>query len=310
AHPQALHELRLIVAHLIERNYRPEIDPRLEFTQQLLALAALFRSRLIALVAHWIRVGYCQGNFNSDNCAAAGFTLDYGPFGFCERFDPHFQPWIGGGEHFSFFNQPVAAEVNYQMFCSSIRPLLADDSQALAGLEQIQEGFAAAMNQALAAMWASKLGLIHYNAALVTELLQLLVSSNADMTIFFRRLSDLPADLSALKDSFYTPSSEQLDAQWTRWLQSWRALLSNRADLPAISAAMKRVNPTITWREWLIAPAYQQAAQGDFSLIQELQALFSHPYEDQPPHLDARYNRLKPLETFHAGGISHYSCSS
>ncbi len=310
AHPQALHELRMIVLHLIERNYRPEIDPSLEFTQQLLALAALFRSRLIALVSHWIRVGYCQGNFNSDNCAAAGFTLDYGPFGFCERFDPQFQPWIGGGEHFSFFNQPVAAEVNYQMFCSSIRPLLADDSQALAGLEQIQEDFAAAMNQALEAMWASKLGLIHYNAALVTELLQLLVSSNADMTIFFRRLSDLPADLSALKDSFYTPSSELLDAQWTRWLQSWRALLTSGADLPATSAAMKRVNPTITWREWLIAPAYQQAAQGDFSLIQELQALFSHPYEDQPPNLDARYNRLKPLDTFNAGGISHYSCSS
>ncbi|MCL1483092.1 MAG: protein adenylyltransferase SelO family protein [Marinobacter sp.] len=51
-------------------------------------------------MANWIRVGYCQGNFNSDNCAAGGFTLDYGPFGFCDVFDPQFQPWTGGGHHF------------------------------------------------------------------------------------------------------------------------------------------------------------------------------------------------------------------
>ena len=70
------------------------------------------------MVANWIRVGYCQGNFNSDNRAAGGFTLDYGPFGFCELFDLRFQPWTGGGEHFCFFNQPSAAEANYQMFWS------------------------------------------------------------------------------------------------------------------------------------------------------------------------------------------------
>ena len=54
----------------------------------MLELARLFRGRLTALVADWMRVGYCQGNFNSDNCAAGSYTLDYGPFGFCELFDP------------------------------------------------------------------------------------------------------------------------------------------------------------------------------------------------------------------------------
>ncbi len=113
SHPDARSELQMIVAHLIERNYRLEIDPALAFSEQVVALAGLFRTRLTSLVAHWIRVGYCQGNFNSDNCAAGGFTLDYGPFGFCELFDPLFQPWTAGGEHFCFFNQPVAAEANY-----------------------------------------------------------------------------------------------------------------------------------------------------------------------------------------------------
>jgi uncharacterized protein YdiU (UPF0061 family) len=117
-----LKELQMIVKHLIRRNYKSEIDQNLTFTTQIIELAKLFRGRLTKLVANWIRVGYCQGNFNSDNCAAGGFTLDYGPFGFCELFDPRFQPWTGGGEHFSFFNQHIAAEANYQMFWAALRP--------------------------------------------------------------------------------------------------------------------------------------------------------------------------------------------
>jgi uncharacterized protein YdiU (UPF0061 family) len=310
AHPEALQELRMLAAHLIARNYRPEIDPGLGFSEQLVELARLFRGRLTALVAQWMRVGYCQGNFNSDNCAAGGYTLDYGPFGFCELFDPRFQPWTGGGEHFCFFNQPVAAEANYQMFWAAIRLLLEDTPEDLARLDQLREGFSEAMTQELEAMWASKLGLATYNAALVNELLELLVRSKADFTIFFRRLSAIPERLSALQESFYLPSSPELDAQWEHWLQRWRERIHEGGDLSATAAAMKRVNPAITWREWLVVPAYEQAAQGDFSLIQELQAIFSHPYDEPPAELAARYDRLKPREFFNAGGVSHYSCSS
>ncbi len=310
AHPAALNELQMIVAHLIERNYRPEIDPSLDFSDQLVALAGLFRGRLTALVADWMRVGYCQGNFNSDNCAAAGFTLDYGPFGFCELFDPRFQPWTGGGEHFSFFNQPMAAEANYQMFWAAIRLLLAGQTEALAQLDQIREGFAEAMQRELEAMWTRKLGLITYDAALVNELLELMDLTKVDYTIFFRRLSAIPEQLSDLKASFYLPSSEQRDAQWQSWLQRWRARISEAGDIHKTSAAMKRTNPKVTWREWLIAPAYQQAEQGDYTLIQELQQVFSHPYDEQSAELEMTYDRLKPREFFNAGGVSHYSCSS
>ena len=73
---------------------------------------------------------------------------------------------------------------------------------------------------------------------------------------------------------------------------------------------MKRVNPKYTWREWLVAPAYQQAGQGDSSLIKELQQVFSHPYDEQTAELETRYDRLKPQDFFNAGGVSHYSCSS
>jgi uncharacterized protein YdiU (UPF0061 family) len=310
AHPEALQELHLIVAHLIARNYRPEVDPTLPFPSQVVELARLFRGRLTALVANWIRVGYCQGNFNSDNCAAGGFTLDYGPFGFCELFDPRFQPWTGGGEHFSFFNQPQAAEANFHMAWTALRPLLEDSPEARAQLDQIREGFAEAMQQALDAMWARKLGLSTADPDLVNALLPLMASSRVDYTIFFRRLSTLPEHLSELQESFYEPLPAALEAPWMQWLQRWRHRLPESGDPAAIVAAMKRANPAITWREWLIAPAYEQAAQGNTQLIRELQDVFRDPYNEPAPELAAKYDRLKPTEFFNAGGVSHYSCSS
>ena len=310
AHPNAQNELKMIVEHLIERNYRQEIDPGLDFSNQVIELATLFRSRLTKLVANWIRVGYCQGNFNSDNCAAGGFTLDYGPFGFCEQFDPSFQPWTGGGEHFAFFNQTFAAEANFEMFWKSLRQLLDGDAQNLAQLDQIREEFAEVMQQEIEAMWVKKLGLNSFNSLLVNELLELMIISKIDYTVFFRRLSVIPEDLSMLKESFYMPSSEQLDARWNNWLQNWHLQLKGCNELGARSAAMQSSNPNITWREWLIAPAYEKAAQGDYSLIKELQNVFSNPYEEQSKELESKYNVMKPKQFFNLGGISHYSCSS
>ena len=304
AHPRALEELRLIVAHLIERNYRPDIDPSLAFNAQVVELARLFRGRLTALVADWLRVGYCQGNFNSDNCAAGGYTLDYGPFGFCELFDPRFQPWTGGGEHFCFFNQPAAAEANYTMFWSAVRLLLDGDPSALAQLDAVHEGFAPAMSQAVEAMWAAKLGLAQHDGALFNDLLALMLSTKVDYTMFFRRLSALPVNLSALKESFYQPISDGLESRWLAWLQRWRGQVT------ATAAAMQQVSPAIAWREWQVVPAYEQAAQGDPSLVHSLQALFSQPYETPSAAVAASHDRLRPREFFHAGGVSHYSCSS
>jgi len=310
AHPGALNELQMVVQHLIERNYRPEIDPSLAFSDQLIELAGLFRNRLTALVANWIRVGYCQGNFNSDNCAAGGFTLDYGPFGFCELFDPGFQPWTGGGEHFCFFNQPVAAEANYQMFWASIRLLLSGNKEALARLDQIREGFSGAMDREIEVMWARKLGLVNYDAALVNELLELMVLTKVDYTVFFRRLSSIPESILALKESFYQPNSEQLDARWNHWLQRWLECVRGSKDAKTTSIVMNYSNPKYTWREWLIMPAYQQAERGETSQIKELQQIFRNPYEEQLGELEMKYNRLKPQEFFSAGGVSQYSCSS
>jgi len=310
AHQGALKELKMIVKHLIKRNYKKEINPSITFDNQVVDLAYLFRGRLTSLVANWIRIGYCQGNFNSDNCAAGGFTLDYGPFGFCELFDPRFQPWTGGGEHFSFFNQKNAAEANYQMFWAALRLLLIDNAEALKRLDNIRDDFAQTMNHEMENMWAKKLGLIRYEPSLVNEMLQLMISSKVDYTIFFRRLSNIPNNITEIKESFYQTSSEQIDNKWNSWLQRWREKIKNRVDQTEISAKMKLVNPKYTWREWLITPAYEKAEQGDYSLIKELQAVLANPYEKQSLEIERKYDRLKPKKFFNSGGISHYSCSS
>ena len=310
AHESAFDELRMLVEHVIEREYRHEMDASQPLEDQVIELARLFRTRLISLVANWLRVGYCQGNFNSDNCAVGGYTLDYGPFGFCEAFDVEFQPWTGGGEHFAFFNQPAAAEANFHMFWTALRPLVEHDEQKCEQLDDIRRGFGSAMQAQTQTMWAAKLGLAEFDMELFTKLMQLMMRAEVDYTLFFRELSHIPDDIAALKKSFYVKTSPTLDEQWQAWLTQWRAQVSDGQDLTKVSEAMKKVNPKYTWREWLVVPAYQQAAIGDYSLIQELQQVFSQPYYEQSKEVEDKYYRLKPKAYFNAGGVSHYSCSS
>ena len=311
AHDNAQLELTAIVAHLIEREYQSEIDSSLAFHQQIIELAKSFRTRLSQLVAHWLRVGFCQGNFNSDNCQAGGLTLDYGPFGFCELFDPDFQPWTGGGQHFAFLNQPAAAEANFHMFWLALRTLLAQDQQAIEQLDEVRSGFKVEMQQQCQSMWAAKLGLSEFPQQLFSQLMPLMTQTKLDYTIFFRELSHIPSDIGSLKKSFFQATSAVLDQQWQHWLDQWLDLLANeKQDLDTIKINMQLTNPKYTWREWLVAPAYEQAKQGDYSLIEELKQVFNDPYSEQEQAIEEKYYRLKPDHFFNAGGISHYSCSS
>jgi len=310
-HANAVAELEQIVLHVIEREYADVIDNALSTAEKVVLLAREFRSRLTSLVANWIRVGYCQGNFNSDNCAVGGFTLDYGPFGFCEEFNPRYQPWTGGGLHFAFFNQPEAAARNFDSFCSALRPLLVSDQDALQQLDEIQADFEQVMQEEVEKIFAAKLGLELFDTALFSELVTLMLQTSVDYTIFFRELSSIPDDIDPLKKSFYVNCNEEMDTRWSEWLTRWKTLISNTASgLEDISAQMQRVNPKYTLREWLLAPAYQQAATGNYELIRELQKVMTQPYAEQSKEVQEKYYRLKPSELNEVGGVSHMSCSS
>ncbi len=297
-------------------------------------LAREFRSRLTSLVANWIRVGYCQGNFNSDNCAAGGFTLDYGPFGFCDVFNPHYQPWTGGGHHFSFLNQPEAAERNFHMFWTALRPLLTSQQDYLRQFDEIRSGFSKVMQAQMEKMWAAKLGLGTFHAALFSELETLMVQTPVDYTIFFRELSMVPDDIVPLKKSFYKDSNcamaamhpmvetdpEGMDKRWSEWLTKWKSLIGSASTTDAnaapprsreeLSRQMKLVNPKYSLREWFLVPAYSQATAGNYSLVRELQEVMTQPYAEQSKEVEEKYYRLKPSEFFEVAGFSFVSCSS
>jgi uncharacterized protein YdiU (UPF0061 family) len=324
-HPKAMEELENIVLHLIDREYGAVIDKKLATVEKVVLLAREFRSRLTTLVANWIRVGYCQGNFNSDNCAAGGFTLDYGPFGFCDVFNPHYQPWTGGGHHFSFLNQPIAAERNFHMFCTALRPLLTSHQDCLRQIDEIRSAFSTVMQAQMEKMWAAKLGLGTFDAALFRELETLMVQTPVDYTIFFRELSMIPDDIHPLKKSFYKHSTYEtdpdgMDRRWSQWFTNWKSLIGSASTTDAnatarhshdeLSRQMKLVNPKYSLREWLVAPAYQQATAGNYSQVRELQEVMTQPYAEQSQEVAQKYYRLKPSELFEVGGLSYYSCSS
>ncbi len=313
-HPEALQELKMLFLHLIDREYSECIDQSLSLKEKVFLVAKEFRDRFTSLVADWIRVGYCQGNFNSDNCAVGGFTLDYGPFGFIDMFDPRYQPWTGGGNHFSFLNQPVAAEINFDMFCLSLAPLLGDDQMALKNLEEIRDDFSKQMKEKLDKVWASKLGMQGFDAELFKELITLMIETHVDYTIFFRELSNIPKDITLLEKSFYDHGrlNDKLRDRWSNWLEKWRSSLdvSTLEEENKLSTEMKKTNPKYSLREWILVPAYQKANTGDYSLVKELQDIMTDPYAEQSFEIEEKYYKKKPQQLFDIAGVSHISCSS
>ena len=312
-HKDALKELEMIVLHLIDREYSEEIKEDLRLEEKVLLLAQSFQDRLTSLVANWIKVGYCQGNFNSDNCAAGGFTLDYGPFGFVELFEPKYQSWTGGGIHFSFFNQPRAALKNFKSFCSALKPLLSSNKEALEELEKIENNFSKVMQEKMQNMWASKMGLEKFDYELFDELINLMIDTKVDYTIFFRELSNIVDDISNIEKSFYVNlENDILKQRWNSWFENWKVKINvnDEESKQKLSNQMKLNNPKYTLREWHLVWAYQEAQNGNYEPVNELQEVMTKAYEEQTKEIEEKYYTKKPKDFFGIAGISHVSCSS
>jgi uncharacterized protein YdiU (UPF0061 family) len=141
-----------------------------------------------------------------------------------------------------------------------------------------------------------------------------MVHTPVDYTMFFRELSAVPDDVESLQKSFYrnlagATNPEGLEQRWSTWLANWKSLTGS-VDREVLSRQMKLVNPKYSLREWFVVPAYQQAAEGNYELLRDLQEVMTRPYAEQSTDVEDKYYRLKPSELFAVGGWSHYSCSS
>lgn len=310
--PSAMRELEQIVEHALFREY-PKIAERNEdLRDKAVAMLEEFPERLGQVVAGWLRVGFCQGNFNSDNCLVGGRTMDYGPFGWIDRYNPLFAKWTGSGEHYGFLNQPQAAIANFHTLLTSVAVLLGQEAQPQA--VALMEAGAKKIQSAAQETFRIKLGFLRDSekgTELWEELEPLMRKSDIDYTIFFRQLaavlecSDSPEmGLKQIQRAFYQALPEGLAAEWTAWLQSWAAAVLVEGDVAEVTARLRAVNPKYVPREWMLAEAYDKAALGDYSMVNELLELFRHPYDEQPDFED-RYFSRGPEDKVSQGGIAY-----
>ena len=251
--------------------------------------------RTAVMVVHWMRVGFVHGVMNTDNMSALGLTIDYGPYGWLEPYEPNWTPNTtdAGQGRYRFANQPSVAYWNVARFAESLFPLINSEDRLYRSLDLYRETY----QTANAEMMAGKLGLTSVTSdadhALIEELTRLLERSEADYTIFFRRLSDWPAGIGTgnpaslfehVAPSFY---AESIDAEtrerWAEWSTHYaRRAADEKFDDAERSRRMKRINPKFVLRNYLAQNAIVAAEKGDYSVLNHLLRVLETPYDELP----------------------------
>ncbi len=282
-------------------------------------LAAWFHAvcvRTAVVVAHWMRVGFVHGVLNTDNMSILGLTIDYGPYGWIDDYDPDWTPNTtdAEGRRYRFGWQPRVAHWNLAQLAQALSPLFASAAPLQAGLD----AYAAAWSEAERDNAAGKLGFSSCDdadLALMRELQALLHDAGADMTIFFRALADVDVDVAMpvptpLRGAFYDESRRlATEPALIDWLARYAARC--RADgLPAEArvAHMHAANPRFVLRNYLAQQAIDRATQGDDGGVLELLEVMRDPYGEQPGR--EAFAARRPDWARDRAGCSMLSCSS
>ena len=255
------------------------------------ALLAQVARQTAELLAQWQAVGFCHGVMNTDNMSMLGLTIDYGPFGFLDGFDPgHVCNHSDHQGRYAYARQPNVAFWNLHALAQALLPLMecageAASAPLLEALEVYRSTFPAALMRRMRA----KLGLVAEQAedqALVDDFLRLLAAGRVDFTIAFRRLSGFAQDdaNAPLRDLFL--DREGFDA----WAARYRARLAAEHSLDAErQARMRAVNPAVVLRNHLAEGAIRQARAGDFGEVSRLLKVLQRPYDEPVSAADADF---------------------
>ena len=269
--------------------------------------------RTARLMVHWMRVGFVHGVMNTDNLSILGLTIDYGPYGWVDNFDPTWTPNTtdAQGRRYCFARQPEIARWNLERLAEALGTIA--DAQALAvGLDRYSEVY----NESFAQAFAAKFGFAAWDnadAELVESAFDLMQRAEVDMSLFFRHLAQVDPrapSLAVLAEAFYRPELLALHrSEWLGWLAGWseRVLADGEATAPRVER-MNAANPKYVLRNYLAQQAIDRAAQGDAGMIHELLEVLRHPYDEQPGN--ERYAAKRPDWARHKAGCSMLSCSS
>jgi uncharacterized protein YdiU (UPF0061 family) len=281
--------------------------------------------RTARMLVHWMRVGFVHGVMNTDNMSILGLTIDYGPYGWLDDFDPTWTPNTtdAGGRRYRYGAQPAVAQWNVVRLAEALAPLFGDD---VAPLQRAIDRYADVYGAEYGAMLAAKLGLEpgEETLALAQEAFMLLHRAEVDFTRFFRalggiaghRADDVASDatgaalVDALGDVFYDEGKRAAQAEALgAWLARWRERVRARGlDPAAVRASMHAANPRYVLRNYLAQEAIDAAEGGDPSLVHELLEVMRRPYDDQPGR--ERFAARRPEWARHRAGCSMLSCSS
>jgi len=303
--------LRQLVDLCIARDF-PELDDAGE--QRYAAWFAQVCERTAVLVAHWMRVGFVHGVMNTDNLSILGLTIDYGPYGWVDDYDPDWTPNTtdAQGRRYRFGTQPQVAYWNLTRLAQALAPLFEDVAPLHDGLARFQAMHARCERDDIAA----KLGLAECqdaDLALMADWLTLLHDGEMDMTLAFRGLIDLDPQaprLAVLEEAFYSEARrEAVLPALQQWLQRYAARLQADAlDPVQRRERMAAANPLYVLRNWLAQEAIEMAGQGDLSGVHTLQEVLRRPYEVQPGR--EHYAAKRPEWARNKAGCSMLSCSS
>lgn len=277
---------------------------------------ALFREvceRTLDLMIQWERVGFVHGVMNTDNMSILGLTIDYGPYGWLEDYDPNWTPNTtdAGQKRYRYGNQASIGLWNLLQLGNALYPLIED----AAPLEEILDGYQTSYLPKHLRMMSGKLGLKKDAATdFIVELERLLYESEMDLTLFFRNLNEFdenaPNDFWAkLKESSYSENLEDFREDWTRFLSGYaEILIAESSEKPERVAAMNQVNPKYVLRNYMAQLAIDAADKGDYSIVDELFKLLLKPYDEQPA--SEKWFALRPDWAKTKVGCSMLSCSS
>jgi serine/tyrosine/threonine adenylyltransferase len=277
------------------------------------------------LMVHWMRVGFVHGVMNTDNMSILGLTIDYGPYGWLENYDPTWTPNTTDavGRRYCFGNQPQIALWNLVQLANAIYTLIGK----VEPLEQALEVYQRHYQERWQIMMAGKLGFNgfkhNHDQTLINELFSVLSLVETDMTIFFRRLAMLDVDadklnnltddalMAPIESAYYLP--EQLTPEKKTRIGNWLRNYINCLNQDATPTETRRknmnaVNPKYVLRNYLAQVAIDKAEEGDFSMIGELLDLLRHPYDEQPDKEE--FAQKRPEWARHRPGSSMLSCSS
>jgi uncharacterized protein YdiU (UPF0061 family) len=279
--------------------------------------------RTAVMIAHWMTVGFVHGVMNTDNMSILGVTIDYGPYGWLEPYEPNWTPNTTdfSGRRYAFGQQPRIAQWNLMMLARALTRLVANAEDLGQGLEQYRATLASTHHE----MMLKKLGLtsqdVENDGALIEDLHPGLADSEMDMTLFFRHLSHTAPELLAdsgneellfrdlIEASSYRPDDSAAHEKMLQWLERYAQRLRREpATAESLQEGMLSANPRYVLRNYLAQRAIEAADGGDLSYLQTLMRVLKTPYSEQPEHEELATKR--PDWARSKPGCATLSCSS